>query len=262
MKVQSRTTYKCEYCEKRSTVKSKMQRHEKECMARIKKSRSVNSEAKEIRNNAKSVSHLGELCSKFLSKNLGIKCDVVFKNFCGDGFGEPQNTHSAPIGKKSNFSKKSHLPLSYVGWSGTCEIHVDGGYNPSVSELFRRIVGVHTGTGGARDFGFSWGCTLWADDFRLFGNKIYNLLDAQKGSNVYYLEQENIDVEYKHLITEIVESSKPVKILQEKINHLSEQLHNEKAKSKVEAMNKNEKPKPSCKRVTKNDLKKIVDEIK
>lgn len=67
------------------------------------------------------------------------------------------NGRSAPVGKPTNFSGRSHLPISYPGWSGRAWIR----YNKNCSDGWGgsdpiRGTGLHTGTGGFGTYDGPW----------------------------------------------------------------------------------------------------------
>jgi len=112
--------------------------------------------------------------------------NLSFVKITNHRVGEVSNSHSAPFGKPTNWSRKSDLPTSYPGI--VCTISFRENAKCSGSTTFwdmtdaLREIGIHTGTGGvgANDT-YSYYCTIWADAFpklfdRLLADYVGNLI--------------------------------------------------------------------------------------
>jgi hypothetical protein len=99
---------------------------------------------------------------------------VYVKITLGD-YGIQSNMHAAPLGKRTNWSRVSHLPCYYMGWHGKIELIIEGDL-PSFSTRLWEGSGITVSGGGGshsipgRPLKKSEDCywssiTLWADDW-------------------------------------------------------------------------------------------------
>ena len=175
--------YKCVYCGKVGE-KDEIEACERSCgdaESAEDKIRHFVRLARDARSHATSVKHYGELLSEAITGGTGIVSEVKFTRCTVSAL--VSNSHSAPIGCGTNFSRKSdNGPLGYAGISCDVEIHIDGGYNSKVGSFVDRLrgCGFNTGTGGSRPCGLGWDCNLFAADFPLFGSMIMDALELRE----------------------------------------------------------------------------------
>ncbi len=126
-----------------------------------------------VRLNAQSVEDVCRM-SEEVSKKLFGKY-YIKKLILNVGYREhASNTHSAPIGMKSNFiaSKNPDLPTGYPALTGEITIVYNKepkGFSDEHFNRYNGIAGINTGSGGYRSskegYTCSYGVTLWLDDF-------------------------------------------------------------------------------------------------
>ena len=171
--------YQCQHCKKVFTDESKYNKCVVACTKKAEQvvaKQEVDSKRQDLVNyprlNATSIEHLKQLvleCSEQLSKageakTIEIDFDVSYS-------GHASNTHSAPIGGKSNFEKKPHLPTGYPALTGKCWYRYDSYKNHGFS--VGGIRGINCGCGnGTGNNGYEIYTTLFLDDFPLIRQAI------------------------------------------------------------------------------------------
>lgn len=166
------TVYKCEACGKKGFNERRMQRHEVKCL----EVRSKN-DAKEqfiqrrntLMKNAKSMEELfmglKELCEEYF--------DIKFSLFSVKGkYGEVSNSHGAPVGGVTNFTRDPDRPMSYPGFSGKFKFKTrsqsrnEFGINALCGVLSDYAPSIlHNGTGSAGDTFGCYDMYFFFDDF-------------------------------------------------------------------------------------------------
>ena len=112
-----------------------------------------------IRLNVTDVADISKLIQEKAKEFWGIDCSVSLRV----SFGQVNNSHGAPLGKKTNWGKQdSSAPTSYLGWSGQVVGNMSNyrknpksKYSESISDVLFDSYG--TGT-GFRGFHTSSGC--------------------------------------------------------------------------------------------------------
>lgn len=171
--------YQCQHCKKVFTDESKYNKCVTACAKKAEQAlvkTEVDNKRQDLVNyprlNATSVEHLKQLvleCSDQLSKAGDAK--IIEIEFDVSYSGHASNTHSAPIGGKSNFEKKPHLPTGYPALVGKCYYRYDSPNNRSFS--VGGIRGINCGCGnGTGNNGYEIYTTLFLDDFPLIKQAI------------------------------------------------------------------------------------------
>ena len=260
----AKTLYVCEFCGKESTSKKTIEKCETSCREKQKKN-SIQAEKskREFEEwfQVHSISQLENNISDFLTKKSGINCRAEFnvnpRESCS-------NTHSSPKGKPSNWGQKPDLPLGYVGLIGNINIHIDGGYNPKVSDIFSSIQNKYricTGCGGSRSHGLGYSVTIWADDYPILGEKVNCYLNMFKQKNRYNLEVEEIEYAYENQLNKFIEEHEDYLAQQKIVEDACNKLNKIKLDLGVEFINEIPKPTPHAVKVTKRGVDLKLAEI-
>jgi hypothetical protein len=197
MKVKS--IYICEICNTKHTAKTRAENCEAKCKEtkeKEKQSKVIEEKEADKHFNAKSIAEIAKNISEYLTKNTEIECvasfDVNPDKLC-------RNFHSAPKGKRVNFSRENSMPTGYMGLFGRFSIHIKGGYNGKVYDCFnayRNKYNICTGTGGARPHGLEWSVTIWADDYPNIKKQLEEYYILHDGNLEYEEELMIIECEY------------------------------------------------------------------
>jgi len=203
-------SWQCSLCLSIFTIKSGAAKCEKNC-AKMDKERAaeeyrrdnLKTIADEIRLNLTNPSDIGKLIEQYVKQYLNRTLKITNMTF---RFGMLSITHSAPIGKKTNWSCDRDRPTGYFGWSG----QISGTttlYKASVGDGFSEISGLtdvlkmnsnfyirglHTGSGHGGDT-FSYDYKMFLDDFPKL-KAMHNVFDAlSKKQSLYVSEQSRLD---------------------------------------------------------------------
>lgn len=161
---------------------------------------------REARAHASQISSIDELQSWLISGEFALamarlrdpKATINLSSVTISNYhtGDVSNSHSAPFGKPTNWSRKRDLPTSYPGIS--CRFSFQGRIKAdfpcsswSMTDSLREI-GIHTGTGGGGgNDTYSYDCTIWADAFP----KLFDRLLAEKVGYQVGIDISNLSVE-------------------------------------------------------------------
>jgi hypothetical protein len=217
-----RSLYECGYCEKTGS-KAEIKRCEESHQKEREQHRAEQVEVEQIRLEAESMTHLAELCSKFLTRRSGIQCRLVFthRNCIGGFENVVSNSHSAPINGVSNFSRETGKPLGYPGWHGNIDVHIDGGYDRSVGdacEMLNHYAKIHTGSGGSRKHGLGWDGRIYASDFPKMEERILGVLKLQKQQDEYIAARDEAKYTFDEMVSADVRADDAVKAALRKVD--------------------------------------------
>lgn len=232
--------YECPYCEKLHKDEAKY----KKCVAKCEKTKLTKEQQEKqaqsrrelsdyVRLNAESI---GDICklSEQVSKEIHGKA-FIRKMILKVGYNEhASNSHSATIGKQTNWSRESGKPTGYPAFTGTIKFiyNLDPGFGSSCG-----IKGLNTGSGGYQgstdgsyDLGYS--VTLWLDDFPKIKEKVEAILAQSVEFEVLKrdIEREldkqiSNDAEIKTLNAEISDIQSQINELQQRINKKSGRIY-------------------------------------
>jgi hypothetical protein len=157
-----------------------------------------------VRFEAENLEHAIELIKQKAKKKYGLIVNITKYPKC---LGAISNTHAAPIGFPTNWSKKGNLPITYLGFSGRWEGSIVGKCKSTTHDkhdstdlhcLLRDgwghgFNGFHSGT-GCSGKEFSIGGYLFVDDFPKWKSAkgIVDLLTRAQDS--YNLVGDNFDL--------------------------------------------------------------------
>jgi len=143
----------------------------------------LNSKRVEIINNARlTATSIEDFRQKafYAITQLSYGCKVKLRAmlFSGLRFGDVSNSHSAPIGKKTNWSQRdAKLPTSYKGWYGdvTFVYSTDTSRESRIEDIVENFPALNTGSGGfigdlydgKRAYILRYELRLYIDDFPL-----------------------------------------------------------------------------------------------
>lgn len=90
-------------------------------------------------------------------KLLSVEMDGLFNE-------HTSNSHSAPQGKKTNWSRKNDLPKDYEAITGRFEMIYDGDFGGFASSIFDKVhIYSNGGGGGSGKYAFRF--VMWLDDW-------------------------------------------------------------------------------------------------
>lgn len=173
-------SFKCPLCLNLSTDADKANACFAKCSAKAKRQAAYerrlatwNDRMNELRLNLDSIENLGPELEKQLKKHFGAvaKLEIELR------FGDVSNSHSAPIGKKTNWCGRDNGPTSYPGFQGrirgkwlkngrNMENKVVDSITDALDDSWARgIAGVNTGTGGGSNKDFEYELKIFLADF-------------------------------------------------------------------------------------------------
>lgn len=198
-----------------------------------------------VRLNAESVEDICNMSieiSKKLNKNQYIQKMSLRVKYVEHA----SNSHSAPINNQTNWERKADKPTGYPALYGDISFTYNKAGKLSGSDIFSRwhkgIVGVNTGSGGARDGKNAYGydVTLWLDDFPKIKEKIEKLHEEiEQFSNFemdihkQYSDMLKEDVELKTKKAEIEVLDKEILVLQAKCDVIKTEAYQIEQKHKT-----------------------------
>lgn len=94
-------------------------------------------------------------------KNFSIS-NIVFRNMVWSD--ECSNSHSAPIGERTNWERSHKYPISFPGYRGRIDFVMSDNQDCGGSNVFRET-GINTGSGGGGGNSYSYEVTLFAADW-------------------------------------------------------------------------------------------------
>lgn len=229
MKVEA---YACPVCENVFKTEEKAKSCEEKCKKAKedeKKEATRQSQLEELVNyvrlNAESVEDIckmSEEVSKKLFKKYWIKSLKLNVRYNPHA----SNSHSAPIGKGTNWGGKSDKPTGYPALTGTIIVTYNKEPSGFSSDSFNRhdgISGINTGSGGYRSdkdgYTCEYGVTLWLSDFPKIENKVSQLLSSVAELNLFRKDL------YEKYCEDVNNDSKLQKMRKEK-EALQSQIHN------------------------------------
>ena len=129
----------------------------------------IKAQTNELITNPRLVARTWDEYASMLEANLKkLDYNIVNLQFHDLIYGDQSNSHSAPIGKPTNWwgnekDKEGHpIATHYKGWRG----HVT--FEGQLNWNFRYLnTGLNTGNGGGGSRGYRYSVTLWEDDFPL-----------------------------------------------------------------------------------------------
>lgn len=183
--------YICQYCDSLYKTQKRADDCEKLCVIKKQEEETIksvteklNQEQDDIRLNSTSLEDVIKGCIDYQNKVavygklLDMELDVKYHN-------HTSNSHSAPIGKPSNFSRKDGVPTGYPALSGRVVFHYSADpKDKAVGGSICRFINKGTGGGGGKskkgDYCVTYDVKLWLDDFPKIKGSIEKVLNDRE----------------------------------------------------------------------------------
>lgn len=276
MNVQAIQAYACPHCDTTFVEQTKAEKCFSACGKRKVKEEKNKARLKTwtermnyIRLNATSIKEIQELLVSEAKKHFG----AVFKFTTFEmNFGDVSNSHSAPIGKVTNWCQRSKAqPTSYIGFSGRVEGQwlkdgrgrendVVDSFGDLFSDYDRTFQGFHTGTGGATSKSFYYHFEFFLDDFPKLKIQYAEYLKLKEDKRNVEVEEHEQNQLFSHYVEGKVKDDMIHTSIVNKIQSLQEQI--DALKVECTALVGKHWEKAEKERKTKFPLNKSYDQAK
>jgi hypothetical protein len=152
------------------TFRQRFLRQKRALAVKEKSEQEVQSLIKDFQDTCASFSELEEWLTqpttlKTIMKHSRVESTLDHVQFIHMRFSDAcSNSHAAPKGGETNWHRNRDKPLSYPGWQGRLKYTTNYDHISLTSGFFR-ILGVHSGAGGARDGHSEYDVTVFQSDW-------------------------------------------------------------------------------------------------
>lgn len=264
------TAFECSICHCLEKNEEKIFKHYQKCLKEKNKKEKETKILAERENNkliicreASNIDEVKTLLEKYAKEFFDIDLKITtwdfrYEHCCS-------NSHSAPRGKEKNWcgtKDKEDIPKGYPGFTGTINgsiVFPKKEYNwgePSFSDLvgngFDRmmengwfgLLGIHTESGGGGNNSFSYGATIWIDDFPKIKAKYEKYIKVEDNKRRYDHNKSIIRSKHQEIVIGAIKNDEQLLVINKEKEKLTNEINklNQEYKKRIEQINKDAEP--------------------